>query len=78
MTQNTTTSPADKVRLALWQQLTAAMNALEDAGLPLIVGDRKGPETDWETAPYVYTPYACDAPSAQWDRVTKRWTVAGR
>ncbi|UFQ16436.1 MULTISPECIES: hypothetical protein [Streptomyces] len=63
---------------ALWAQLADALNALEDAGLNVMFGDRKGPETDWWSAPYVYAGNWGGGPRTAWDRKRKRWTVEQR
>lgn len=59
----------------LWQQLMEALNALDEAGLCVQFGDRKGPETDWWTAPYVYAQSRHGGPGVAWDRKRGHWAI---
>ncbi|MEV0445310.1 hypothetical protein AB0I84_07405 [Streptomyces spectabilis] len=73
MSGTTTTSTTH-----LWENLTNALNALDEAGLDLMFLDRRGPETDWWAAPYVCSGNRPDEPRAAWNRKQQRWVVEQR
>ncbi|MFT2017740.1 hypothetical protein ACMA1D_18150 [Streptomyces sp. 796.1] len=62
----------------LWQALADALNALEDAGYSVQFGDRKGPETNWWTAPHAYAGNRASGTEAAWSRKRSRWIVEQR
>ncbi|MFE9456011.1 hypothetical protein [Streptomyces californicus] len=56
----------------LWHNLTAALNALEDAGECVQFGSHQDASTDWYSVPYVVAARRCQI-EVQWDQAGRTW-----
>ncbi|MEU8540839.1 hypothetical protein AB0C52_12780 [Streptomyces sp. NPDC048717] len=65
----------DSASHAKWQRLAEALNDLEQEGFCVLFNNRVGPETNWQSEPFAYSPRWPDAPCVTWSRTQRRWVV---
>ncbi|WP_406153537.1 hypothetical protein OH797_31735 [Streptomyces anulatus] len=56
----------------LWRDLTAALNALEDAGEAVHFGSHQDASTGWHSVPYVVAGRRCRI-EVEWDQAASAW-----